>query len=753
MADLKISQLTLDTLSASDFVPIQRSTSNYKLNLKTAIQSCLGTMAVETATDYLAKSGNLSGLADASIARTNLGLGTTDAPRFTQLTLDVADNSGEGLSLGVSSWKIGRGLSSVLIYPPSASAKYAFRTTGLSIASGNIIAFTNDSDANSGSDDVILARASAANLRLGGAASATPVPQYFSVQNASGTNIAGADFTIVGSESTGNASTGRILFKTSVPGSSGSGQNTATTKLIISNNYISITGSEGLYIDPSAGSGTFKFSVGQYNGANLNSELPFGWTSGAVASGTPDTTLWRDSAAVVRLGANHATTPTAQTLKAHDVTTGTGASLTIGGGKGSVAGGSVVLATSVTNGALVAGLTVDSSQNVYAEGIMFKQGGADAASPTSRYSSVQSVAAGTANTAGVARYIDGSQGTGNATGGSIIFRTAAAGSSGSSQNALATALTIAGNKTSTFAGNIVIPQGNVSGTFDAGLQFSSASNTGLASNGSNISFWLNNIIAFNLSTLKDFRVPSDHVFAWSSATNNQSAADTYIARDAANVVAIRNSTSAQQLRVYNQYSSANEYLTFDWQTTSNTARLMTVKSGSGVARSMMIGTDNTAAITIDTTQNITFAALLKLVGTTSSYPALKRNSTGVDIRLADDSDYAPLAASTITANGTFVVTSAAINAQTGTTYTLQSSDNGKIITLTNASAITLTVPASLPVGFSCQVIQGGAGQVTFSASSTTINSYGSLLSLAGQYASASLISNITDVFVLAGNLI
>lgn len=140
-------------------------------------------------------------------------------------------------------------------------------------------------------------------------------------------------------------------------------------------------------------------------------------------------------------------------------------------------------------------------------------------------------------------------------------------------------------------------------------------------------------------------------------------------------------------------------------------------------------------------------------GVTASYPMLKRSGTALQVRLADDSAYAPLAASTITANEAFVITSAAINAQTGTTYTLLSSDNGKIITLTNASAITLTVPASLPVGFSCQIIQGGAGQVTFSPSSTTINSYGSLLSLAGQYASASLISNTTDVFVLAGNLI
>ena len=35
---------------------------------------------------------------------------------------------------------------------------------------------------------------------------------------------------------------------------------------------------------------------------------------------------------------------------------------------------------------------------------------------------------------------------------------------------------------------------------------------------------------------------------------------------------------------------------------------------------------------------------------------------------------------------------AKVNAQTGTTYTLTASDNGKVVTLDNASAITLTVP-------------------------------------------------------------
>lgn len=64
-----------------------------------------------------------------------------------------------------------------------------------------------------------------------------------------------------------------------------------------------------------------------------------------------------DAAAMLSMGNNHPTTPTAQTFKAHNVTTGTGASLTLAGGTGSVAGGAVALATSATTGAPVARLT------------------------------------------------------------------------------------------------------------------------------------------------------------------------------------------------------------------------------------------------------------------------------------------------------------------------------------------------------------------------------------------------------------
>lgn len=80
-----------------------------------------------------------------------------------------------------------------------------------------------------------------------------------------------------------------------------------------------------------------------------------------------------------------------------------------------------------------------------------------------------------------------------------------------------------------------------------------------------------------------------------------------------------------------------------------------------------------------------------------------------------------------------------INAQTGTTYTLVAADTGKIVTLSNASAVVLTLPNSLPAGFACTVVQKGVGQVTFTpASGATRNNRSGHTKAAGQYAFCSL---------------
>jgi hypothetical protein len=91
------------------------------------------------------------------------------------------------------------------------------------------------------------------------------------------------------------------------------------------------------------------------------------------------------------------------------------------------------------------------------------------------------------------------------------------------------------------------------------------------------------------------------------------------------------------------------------------------------------------------------------------------------------------------------------NSQTGTTYTLLASDNGKVLYMNNAAAITITVPSGLPAGFNCTVVQRGAGQVTFATSGTTIVNGSSHTKTKGLNATVTLFeSETTNTYVLAG---
>jgi hypothetical protein len=93
---------------------------------------------------------------------------------------------------------------------------------------------------------------------------------------------------------------------------------------------------------------------------------------------------------------------------------------------------------------------------------------------------------------------------------------------------------------------------------------------------------------------------------------------------------------------------------------------------------------------------------------------------------------------------------ASINDQTDD-YTLLASDNGKVVVMNKASAVTVTVPSGLGAGFNCSFVQKGAGQVSFSASSTTINNRQSHTKINAQYGVASLLAYAADTFVLAGD--
>ena len=99
----------------------------------------------------------------------------------------------------------------------------------------------------------------------------------------------------------------------------------------------------------------------------------------------------------------------------------------------------------------------------------------------------------------------------------------------------------------------------------------------------------------------------------------------------------------------------------------------------------------------------------------------------------------------------------AINAQTGTTYTTVLTDDGKLITCSNASAISVTIPpnSSVAYGIGTQLnfAQLSTGQVTLVAGAgVTLNSSGTKLKLKDQYSVATCVKTDTNTWFVVGNL-
>jgi len=97
-------------------------------------------------------------------------------------------------------------------------------------------------------------------------------------------------------------------------------------------------------------------------------------------------------------------------------------------------------------------------------------------------------------------------------------------------------------------------------------------------------------------------------------------------------------------------------------------------------------------------------------------------------------------------------TNLVLNPQTGTTYTLVSSDLNKLVTLSNSSAITLTIPsATFTTGQQINIQQIGAGQVTVQGDGTSTFT-GTGTKLRTQYSAATIVCTGTNTFTLIGDL-
>jgi hypothetical protein len=161
---------------------------------------------------------------------------------------------------------------------------------------------------------------------------------------------------------------------------------------------------------------------------------------------------------------------------------------------------------------------------------------------------------------------------------------------------------------------------------------------------------------------------------------------------------------------------------FGWETPDDTDL---VKDGAAAIRTALGGVDT---------------SFVDLKGGTTGQVLAKNSNTDLDFTWTEQDD-----------------TTLAFNAQTGTTYTLVAADLGKLVTSSNASAVTITVPPSVfTTGNIINVQSIGVGLTSFAqGAGVTITSTGATSSaptLRARYSACSIICTGSNTFTIIGDL-
>ena len=133
-------------------------------------------------------------------------------------------------------------------------------------------------------------------------------------------------------------------------------------------------------------------------------------------------------------------------------------------------------------------------------------------------------------------------------------------------------------------------------------------------------------------------------------------------------------------------------------------------------------------------------SLVDLLGGTTGQVLSKASNTNMDFAWIEQDD-----------------TTLSFNAQTGTTYTLVIGDLGKLVTTSNASPVTVTVPPSVfASGNTINVQSIGVGLTSFAqGAGVTITSTGATASapvLRARYSAATIICTGSNTFTILGDI-
>ena len=189
---------------------------------------------------------------------------------------------------------------------------------------------------------------------------------------------------------------------------------------------------------------------------------------------------------------------------------------------------------------------------------------------------------------------------------------------------------------------------------------------------------------------------------------------------------------------------------FGWTTPADTDL---VKDGAAAIRTLGNGVDT---------------SFLDLKGGTSGQILAKNSNTDLDfVWIANDQgDITGITTGTdsglsggVTSGTATLRLKLEFDAETGTTYTLLAGNLNQLVTLNNASPITLTVPPSVfSAGDVINIAQIGAGQVTLAQgagvtiSSTGSGTGGNAPKLRAKFSAASIICTASNTFLVVGDI-